>query len=179
MPATAPDSSSDLGHEVPSLTRARIIDAAENLVETAGVEGQIPVPLEIIADTLGYHLRSFGGNPEADRIAGAIDYDEKVIYLNVNDPLERRRFTLAHEYGHAVLHPGSGNRVDLRTNTEGRPGDRREIQANKFAAELLMPEEAFRGVYTRCSGVIVLIAKHFVVSSAAANNRASYLGLYR
>lgn len=48
-----------------------------------------------------------------------------VIVLNSNRPADRKRFSLAHEYGHVILHPF--------------PYDAMEKEANEFAAELLMP----------------------------------------
>jgi len=48
-----------------------------------------------------------------------------VIVLNHDRPADRKRFSLAHEYGHVVLHPF--------------PYDAMEKEANEFAAELLMP----------------------------------------
>jgi Zn-dependent peptidase ImmA (M78 family)/transcriptional regulator with XRE-family HTH domain len=53
-----------------------------------------------------------------------------VIFLNANRPADRMRFSLAHEFGHAVLHP--------------YPYENMEKEANEFAAELLMPEQAIR-----------------------------------
>lgn len=50
-----------------------------------------------------------------------------VVMLNRRRPADRRRFSLAHEYGHVVLHP--------------YPYDGMEQEANEFAAELLMPRE--------------------------------------
>lgn len=45
-------------------------------------------------------------------------------------PADRRHFTLAHELGHALLH------------REAFPGKEAEIQADRFAAELLLPESS-------------------------------------
>ena len=49
-----------------------------------------------------------------------------VIVLNRNRPADRVRFSLAHEYAHVILHP--------------YPYEAMEMEANEFAAELLMPE---------------------------------------
>jgi len=50
-----------------------------------------------------------------------------VILLNRNRPADRIRFSLAHEYGHVVLH--------------AYPYEAMEKEANEFAAELLLPQE--------------------------------------
>jgi Zn-dependent peptidase ImmA (M78 family)/transcriptional regulator with XRE-family HTH domain len=50
-----------------------------------------------------------------------------VIVLNQNRPPDRKRFSLAHEFGHVVLH--------------AFPYEAMEREANEFAAELLLPRE--------------------------------------
>lgn len=52
------------------------------------------------------------------------------IFINANQPNDRKRFTLAHELGHVVLHSS--------------PSENMEEEANQFAAELLMPESAIK-----------------------------------
>ncbi|WP_432256041.1 XRE family transcriptional regulator [Limimaricola sp. AA108-03] len=51
-----------------------------------------------------------------------------VILLNKNRPVDRKRFSLAHEYGHVVLHTF--------------PHEAMEHEANEFAGELLMPRSS-------------------------------------
>lgn len=53
-----------------------------------------------------------------------------LVLLNSTAPTDRSRFSLAHELGHLVMH--------------GEPGEGRvqEDQANRFAAEFLMPHDA-------------------------------------
>lgn len=48
-----------------------------------------------------------------------------VIFINKNQPLDRYRFTLAHELGHLVMHKS--------------PNQNMESEADTFAAEFLMP----------------------------------------
>lgn len=48
-----------------------------------------------------------------------------LIFINKNQPVDRYRFTLAHELGHLVMHRA--------------PTPTMEDEANAFAAELLMP----------------------------------------
>lgn len=55
-----------------------------------------------------------------------------VMYLSRAAPIDRRRFTMAHELGHLVIH---------REYYDEANG---ENQANRFAAELLMPAEQIR-----------------------------------
>ena len=63
-----------------------------------------------------------------------------IAFVNGRDPTHRERFTLAHEFGHHVL--GHAARVDDRATVAGHTSDRKEAQANAFAAEFLMPAPA-------------------------------------
>jgi hypothetical protein len=68
--------------------------------------------------------------------------------VSVNSTIEyppKRRFVLAHELGHMLLHPGKevGFEDDYLTLEAYKKGPQ-EIEANDFAASLLMPEELFR-----------------------------------
>ena len=70
---------------------------------------------------------------------------EIVIGVNKNHSSNRRRFTMAHELGHAILHKGNeihydrDFRINLRSEESGLGVHVEEIEANFFAACLLMP----------------------------------------
>mgnify|MGYP006293495723 CR=1 FL=1 len=74
------------------------------------------------------------------KIRGLTVYDSKEkihkIGLNTNLSYIMEKFVLTHELGHILLHPDSG-RYFLEKNTLFLP-DKFEIQANKFAASLLI-----------------------------------------
>lgn len=59
----------------------------------------------------------------------------KVIYINSILNEHERRFVLAHEIGHATLHPKSSC---FFTNTKNLNKLKREYEANIFASELLI-----------------------------------------
>ena len=87
------------------------------------------------------------------------------IFLNAAMPGDRQRFTLAHELGHAVMHPV--------------PSSDMESQADRFAAALLMPA---RDVAPQLSGGITLprlaaLKPVWRVSMAALLMRAKTLGV--
>lgn len=62
----------------------------------------------------------------------------KFIHVNYNLDETRQRYTIAHELGHALLHPNA-NTPFLREKTLFSV-DKLERQANAFAVELLMPD---------------------------------------
>jgi Zn-dependent peptidase ImmA (M78 family) len=72
-----------------------------------------------------------------DGLAGMYQTREGVPVVLVNSSTHpvRARFTLAHEYAHHKL--GHGAAVDRVIDPSSR--DRREVEANRFAAELLLP----------------------------------------
>jgi len=96
----------------------------------------------------------------------------------------RDRFTIAHEFGHFIVHymwrrqAGAKNppqkMVAFRKGTE-----RVEWEANWFAAAFLMPTEQFKTQYHRLGGDLAAIAEVFEVSEAAAEVRARQLGLQK
>ena len=63
----------------------------------------------------------------------------KQIHINSNLSDHLQNLTCAHELGHAVLHP-KANTPFLKKNTFISV-DKMEIQANKFAMELLIPDD--------------------------------------
>lgn len=73
---------------------------------------------------------------------------ERVILVNAAEPETRRRFTIAHELGHWVCQCLEGHTAPIYCRAEDIGGDpaakQLEREANVFAAELLMPEEAIR-----------------------------------
>lgn len=71
---------------------------------------------------------------------GFFQCNYRIKFININSSLseEMQRFVCAHELGHAVLHPDS-NTPFLRKSTFYSI-DKIEVEANTFAAELLIPD---------------------------------------
>lgn len=67
-----------------------------------------------------------------DAIASWPDGEVPVLLMRADAPMDRVRFTLAHELGHGVLH--------------GLPSAEHEAEADQFAAEFLFPAESARPV---------------------------------
>ena len=119
----------------------------------------------------------------SDNISGVFLRKNKDLFLGVNKthhPL-RQRFTIAHEIGHYILHASDELHYDT-DNIETlhfRKADITsfdEIEANQFAAELLMPE----GILNRCieGGIKAIsdLADRFSVSEDAMRYRLINLG---
>ena len=101
------------------------------------------VPIEDIVAAEGIEVRQ----GELGEVSGLIarTNGKVVIGLNKSQARARRRFTLAHEYGHYLLHEGirthadTDFRVNYRDRTSSEATFVEEIEANYFAACLLMP----------------------------------------
>ena len=78
----------------------------------------------------------------------------------------RTRFTLAHELGHVALH--SNELDELEVKAEPDHDERLDREANRFAAHLLIPDAALKGlVRARAEDV----ARRFGVSVSTAARR--------
>lgn len=82
-------------------------------------------------------------------VCGFLDIVNKEIYVNVEDSPYRQNFTIAHELGHWIMHKEmiakdpSAYKVLMRQPIGGEK-DYREIEANAFAANLLVPTEMLK-----------------------------------
>lgn len=110
-----------------------------------------PVSVVSIAHALGIDV--YGTKSWADNVSGKIQLGPDGafdIYVNLNHPQVRQRFTIAHEIAHAVLHPdliGDGISDDAQWRS-GLP-DPVEYQANKMAADILMPQHLIEECLTK------------------------------
>jgi Zn-dependent peptidase ImmA (M78 family) len=143
----------------------------------------IPVNLDVLAQRLGLEIRRV---PMDDRVSGYIERrpDGWMIGVNSTHPHNRQRFTIAHELGHFVHHRplldgGTNDTRAYRTDPETRLFNariqrRHEIEANRFAAGLLMPGDKVREVLQELRGVNDLVsrlARIFHVSPSAMEIR--------
>jgi Zn-dependent peptidase ImmA (M78 family) len=150
-----------------------------------------PVSVDAVARSLGARL-SFDPFEESD-ISGFVARRPgmpPVIGVNSAHPMTRQRFTIAHEIGHLVMHVGQPLIVDklVRVNLRraALPSTSVEIEANRFAAALLMPEALLRREFERLASkrqpvhvdaLIDSLAKSFAVSSQAMRIRLNELDL--
>jgi Zn-dependent peptidase ImmA (M78 family) len=143
-----------------------------------------PVPVDKIARGLGIRL-VFERLRDVD-VSGFYyrKGNQRLIGVNSIHPAARQRFTIAHELGHAVLTSHDNLHVDrsflLRDANSGRGVDRLEIEANAFAAELLMPAEPLQerlraGLDLDDPGALRRLAEEFGVSMQALMIRLANL----
>lgn len=124
---------------------------------------------------------------EYSEISGYIErrHSGWVIGINKYEVAGRQRFTLAHELGHLMFHRNyilknldNDNKfkesIQLYRNEDNTKAI--EMEANAFAAELLMPSSRFREVWHK-SDSLTAVSNIFGVSRYAAQFRAKKLRL--
>lgn len=136
---------------------------------------KLPVDPGAIARAAGADVRD---DPDAGQVSGRFEMSEgkPVIYVNRMESRLRQRFTIAHELGHFALKHGNRFR-DTASNFASVQFDPAETQANRFAAELLMPAAAINGLIEK-RGVTDFsrLAALFDVSQQAMQYRLRNLG---
>jgi Zn-dependent peptidase ImmA (M78 family) len=157
---------------------------ARELLERLNVQN-VPVPVDKIAKAVGAQVVF---SPLDDELSGMVlvKRDRMLIGVNSLHHPTRQRFTIAHEIGHLELHKrfitdqihvDKKFTVLMRDPNSATGTDRLEIEANRFAAELLMPEWAVRRVLERESididddRTVADLAKKFRVSRQALQYR--------
>ena len=108
-----------------------------------------PVPVEQLAESCGAKVVYSDFNEE---ISGLLFRENGKCIIGVASEQShvRQRFTIAHELGHMLLHQMSSVHVDknfsvmFRSAASSTAQDVFEIEANTFAAELLMPESLLK-----------------------------------
>src|SRR5258707_1871569 len=174
-------------------------------------------PLDELTLWLGLEVSTFHPDDYPQGTYGFLEPGENLVWLCRDLPETLRRFTLAHELGHAILHrqigyqhitfnpaqPGQESEQgmsredpcqtqDVREEAIGLiyqeqaeellgivlsydPRSQRELEANIFAAELLMPLERVRALYLTKQLPANKLARVFDVSNAAMLNRVAGL----
>jgi Zn-dependent peptidase ImmA (M78 family) len=116
-----------------------------------------------------------------DGVAGACyrGVDSAVLWINGTQVVRRQRFTLAHELGHAWCKHDGALEPDTFETLSGRTSNPYEIEANAFAAQLLMPRDGIAERVAREPTLddVVRLAAEFGVSAIAMVYRVQQLKL--
>src|SRR6266566_2793670 len=159
-------------------------------------------PVDTVVTWYGLEVATFDPDDQPQGTYGWLEPGENLIWLCRGLPETLRRFTLAHELGHAVLHRGRGEQQqglepspddpcqdsDVQEAVTGlveqeqfeeilgigqvyNPRSQRELAANIFAAELLMPLERVASLYLGRQVEAQALTSTFGVSTSAMLNR--------
>lgn len=175
--------------------RARIIEIkkeTEAIIARFNVTS-LPIKIEDIAKKAGVRVTPYAFD---DDISGVlvIEKGEGTIGYNQSESRVRRRFTIAHEYGHYCLHRekssvfmDKGFHAMFRSKQSGMTEDTQllEKEANMFAAYILMPDNLLISEIDKIDfdlgseDDIKNLAKIFDVSSQAMYYRILNSGLFQ
>jgi Zn-dependent peptidase ImmA (M78 family) len=126
-----------------------------------------PIPLEEIAGLFSLNIVYYPNFPE--HISGMIIKEDNLLAIGVNSnkPETRQRFTIAHEIGHYVM----GHDEDTILEDFFDKKTDKEVEANKFASELLMPYEILKKDISNTPMDIPKLASLYHVSEQAMSVR--------
>lgn len=164
----------------------RIDEKAEKLLQQSDALA-LPVNLDRVVEHLGLSLNE---KPLENEYSGFLAVKEKTIVVNLRHPPVRRRFTIAHEIGHYQLHRRNEDipvfidrAVYHRKESVAGVDHLMEMQANAYAAGLLMPEalldeylEDHPSLDLEKPADIKTLAEEFEVSRPAMEFRLKNLG---
>ena len=177
-----------------SMEKELIEKKALETIEKMGIkEASEEVDIIALAKSLGFEVGNASLDEDDDGFILVNENEEKLFGLKTNKligvnsarPLSWKRFIIAHEIGHYILHYESQNKKGMyahRDHRNGRSDD--ENAADYFAANILMPKDRFAKSYTELKNkqleegdVIVLLAEKYLVPQKAAERRIGELEL--
>ncbi|MAU97726.1 MAG: hypothetical protein CMP81_17890 [Fulvimarina sp.] len=141
-------------------------------------QSDIPVKIGAIAAHLGLEVKVATLDIGISGMIMPVDNDEKYkILVNKHEPNYRRRFTLSHEIAHYLLHRdliGDGLKDNILYRS--KLSDAREAEANRLAADILMPPIQIKKWMESNSGLreadaVSKLAEYFDVSEDAMRIR--------
>lgn len=127
---------------------------------------------DLTADNLSAYIAV---DPKFKEIFGS----NKITCVNVGDNIGHKRFALAHELAHYIFDFNEGKELcyyDTYSDNENSNSPT-EQRANKFAANLLMPEKEFRKKFKSFQNlqskadIVNALGQYFVVSTTAILKR--------
>lgn len=143
-------------------------------------QGSVPVDVEAVARDLGLIVHPL---PLGPNVSGKLLRSERApagfeIQVDEAESRRRQRFTVAHELAHYVLHSDLINSgiVDNQMY-RSHLSDQYEVQANRLAADILMPFSTIRRLYNvnlSPDENVAGLAEAFDVSREAMKIRLSY-----
>jgi predicted transcriptional regulator len=137
-------------------------------------EHQITAPVQTLDIAAAMGLRVYHAHDWPDDLSAMIRRDAQhggpsgyAIFVNGKHPKVRRRFSTAHEIAHYALHKsliGDGITDDAlyRSKLSGQI----ETQANRMAADILMPWHLIREATERGLSTVEELARYFEVSKS-------------
>lgn len=164
---------------------------AKQLIDSLGIK-KAPINIESVAQKLGLKIMEMDLE---EGISGLLITNPQIscVVVQKQDYPNRKRFSIAHEIAHFCLkhqfepgehvHVDRGFLISQRNRRSATGTDLKEIEANQFAACLLMPSRLVREYVEKLKADhlhdthISLLAKEFDVSEQAMTIRLASLDL--
>lgn len=140
-------------------------------------QGAAPIQTVPLAREMGlevYHVPDWPDGLSGKIMKSATHGGESgfAIYVNKNHHVNRRRFTTAHEVAHFTLHEDFiGDGIADDGLYRSRLSNAMEAQANKLAADILMPWDLLNSYIDQGMASVDALAKAFQVSSSSMSIR--------
>ena len=162
-------------------SKRQIANIASDILRDYYGNDKYPIMVIELAKNIG--LTVFKATFDRDDVSGMIEAQEGIIYVSENDRINRQRFSIAHEIGHYALHykgnlfeeKDNKQHISYRDSLSSLGFSIKEIEANFFAANLLMPEDKIKDLHHNGYDINQM-ANFFGVSSIAIGHRLDFLG---
>jgi Zn-dependent peptidase ImmA (M78 family) len=173
---------------LPMIRRKLISATVTSLLNGAGITGPC-VDIKKLAESQGAIVVE---EPNEEKTSGFLFRaagSPPIIGVNADHAPTRKRFTIAHELAHLLLHVKNGVHVDyavvkMRDARASEGSDEEEIEANRFSAEVLMPRSfleadlaALGSINADDEKAIAALARKYGVSPQAMAIRLTSLNL--
>lgn len=160
---------------------------ASQLLEKYEISLEPPIDLNKLIKKIGIlvfptefsELEDTVGRKRGDIVGAAVSIGDDLDIMYASGlKYNRMRFTIAHELGHCCLHSENLkiNHYELRTDSESNTI--KEIQANIFAGQLLIPEQSLREIcQSLLRPTLSALMTIFQVSANVMRGRLEYLNI--
>ncbi|MGJ4788204.1 ImmA/IrrE family metallo-endopeptidase [Leptospira koniambonensis] len=166
---------------------------ADELLEKYALE---PYEVDLISLLKNEGIDLYRAELPAD-VSGILQVEggKYTVFIQNSHNSHRQRFSIAHELGHFILHNPKSTHIDRKSFFRGPKAaeglHNEEIEANRFAAALLMPrnwvykaidefvDEFGEDLIDTDEDIISLLADKFNVSPSAMSFRLQNIGIFR
>lgn len=163
----------------PYIDQTDIENKALRVLEDYKIEKPV-VDVAKIAKGLGIEIKEINMPKGYEDVAGFYDEAKKIIYVEKNDPPQRKLFSIAHELGHVFLGHKHAT-VLFRITRKDAKYPKEESEANSFAAHLLMPDymiEDYMSKYNLSKSDYTVLANIFGVPVSSMRHTLERLKQY-
>lgn len=140
---------------------------------------QLPVNLAVVANFYNISIIKYSqsnGTFVGDGFSTTVDGKLVIYYNDINFPVRRQRFTLAHELGHCLLgHLKFGKTYNRNSEIDFKGMDVYEMQANVFARDILMPATVLHSLGIKSAEDIARICNVSMLSAEIRYKRLTEL----